>query len=163
MGGLEEGIEKILSLSATDKIALIALIISVVSVILAIYSIVVQRKLNTQNLQAIYFEKIFHEFLLEKIPTVATKITFDSNGRLLSNYRDVNKVMMEMVKKSKYFAYADNDFYCSLKEKTLKLEDELILLANSTIIDMDKQKDELVRIHLLISEIVNFVNKQYCK
>ena len=71
--------------------------------------------------------------------------------------------MMEMIKKAKYFAYANNDFYCSLKEKTLNLEDELITLADSTIKDMDKQKDELVRMHLLISEIVSFVNKHYCK
>ncbi|MBE5868264.1 MAG: hypothetical protein E7293_04795 [Lachnospiraceae bacterium] len=163
MGGLEEIIKKMLSLSVTDKIALLALFISVLSVMLSVYSLIVQRKLNTQNLQAIYFEKIFHEFLLEKIPTVATKLAFGANGRLLPNYKDVNQVMMEMIKKSKYFAYANNDFYCLLKEKTLYLEDELLILANSTIKDMDKQKDELVRIHLLISEIVSFVNQHYCK
>lgn len=50
----------------SDVIALFALIISIISVVFSIVALRIQKKLNTTNLQAIYYEEIFKEYLVKK-------------------------------------------------------------------------------------------------
>lgn len=50
----------------SDKIALGALIISFLSLGFSIAAISIQKKLNTTNLQAIYYEEIFKDYLVKK-------------------------------------------------------------------------------------------------
>lgn len=152
--------DKFINLPATDKIALLALTISVLS---AIHSYRLQKKINAQNLQAVYFEKIFLHYLLKKIPDVVTKLGFDGSGRLKANYREINKTMMNMVREARYFLYANQKFYLELTDKTKALEDALIELSNEKIVFKDEQDRELIRIHLLVGEIISYINKNYCK
>ena len=60
----------------SDKIALGALIISFLSLGFSIAAISIQKKLNTTNLQAIYYEEIFKDYLVKKIPNAARQLTY---------------------------------------------------------------------------------------
>ncbi len=155
--------DKIINLSATDKIALLALLISFLSALLAIYSYRLQKRINVQNLQAVYFEKIFQGYLLKDIPEMVTELGFDGDGKLKKNYRQVNKMMMNMVKDARYFLYANREFYLDLTDKTQALEDALIELSGKSILFKEEQDEELLNIHLLVSEIISCINKHYCK
>lgn len=159
-----EGVWKILQgMSVSDTIALFALLLSVISGILSVKSLRLQKKLNMQNLQAVYFEKIFQEYLLKKIPEAVIKINFSWDGKLRPEYRNVNKVMMDMIKGARYFLYANQNFYIELAEKTKHLEDALLELSNKVIPDKQEQDKELIKIHMLVSEIIGYINNSYCK
>lgn len=157
-----ELISSIIELSATDKIALLAAILSVASLFFSVIVFRKQQKSNIQNLQAVYFNKIFFDYMLEKIPEAAWKLGFDSVGRLNSNYRELNKVMMQMVRDARYYAYADNAFYLGLKEKTQELEDRLLGILNEVVLDREEQNKILVEIHENIAEIIQYINNKYC-
>lgn len=149
--------------TADTIIALAALIISVISIVISCFSLHQDKKLNSQNLQAIYFKELFQEYLINKIPEAALKLNFDNRGKLEPTYREINKVMMGMIKGARYFVFADLDFYSELKIKTQNLEDELAMLSNQTVMDKKAQEQGIIHINKLISEIVEFINKKYCK
>ena len=71
--------------------------------------------------------------------------------------------MVELIKGARYFVFADFDFYSDLKMKSQNLEDELANISNQQIRDKEKQDQAIVHINTLISEIVDFINKKYCK
>lgn len=160
---VEDLLKSIENLSATDKIAMLALIVSVASVIFSIYSIRLQKKLNMQNLQAVYYEKIFNKYLLSEIPTVVTELDFNEKGKLNSYKMEINKTMMRMVRDARYFRYANRTFYFELTKHTQELEDALADLANKVVTDREEKNRELLAIHLLVSEVIACINKYYCK
>ena len=69
------------------------------------------------------------------------QLDFNSNGKLNGNYTKINKVFMEMIRKSGYFKYAKNDFYSELRQKTMDLEDHLLDLAGR-VVPIDQQSCE---------------------
>ncbi len=102
----------------SDKISLVALIVAILSFAISIISIYVQKKLNTINLDAKYYELIFNQFILDKIPNKMSLIKFDSKGKLDSSYKSLNSVMMEMVRKARYFSFVNPKFYKGLSDRT---------------------------------------------
>ena len=85
-------------MSLSDKIALGALILSGIAFLVSVYSIYLQKRLNEINLQAGYFERIFEDYFVRRIPESARKLHFNSDNRLDASYRDLNLVMMHMIK-----------------------------------------------------------------
>ena len=149
--------------SVDTMIAFFALLISSISILISILSIRQQKRMNSQNLQAIYFKELFQDYLINRIPQVALKLGFDNEGRLKHTYREINRTMMEMIKGARYFAFADLDFYNELKMKSQNLEDELANISNQQIKVKEKQDEAIIHINTLISGIVDFINKKYCK
>lgn len=144
-------------------IAIIALIISGISIVISCITLYQEKKMNSQNLQAIYFKELFQEYLMYKIPQAALKLNFDNEGKLTKSYRRINDTMMKMIKGARYFVFADLDFYNELSSKTQYLEDELADLSNQQVRDKWEQDKAIIHINTIISEIVDFINKKYCK
>ena len=152
-----------ISMSLSDKIALGALSLSGIAFLVSVYSIYLQKRLNEINLQAGYFERIFEDYFVRKIPESARKLHFNSDNRLDASYRDLNLVMMHMIKDCAYFDYAKHDFYDKLCEMTKNLEERMINLAGN---DLDSRIEQVKTIHSLrqdLTNIVKFINKNYMK
>ena len=148
----------------SDKIALGALIISFLSLGFSIAAISIQKKLNTTNLQAIYYEEIFKDYLVKKIPNAARKLTY-VNGKLGPSYKQISEILLKMVDDSAYFAYANHEFYAKLRELYTELDDKLGSEAGKNWVSLDSQKMFIYSVNEDIMEIVKFINKNYsyCK
>lgn len=139
-----------------------SLALSIVAIVVSVLALIYEIRFNRSNLQAIYFEQVFGECLKEKIPVVMEQLDFNSNGKLNGNYTKINKVFMEMIRKSGYFKYAKNDFYSELRQKTMDLEDHLLDLAGR-VVPIDQQSSEKVKIHKEVENIFILINRNYHK
>lgn len=151
--------------SISDIIALFALMISVLSVIFSFAALRIQKRLNTTNLQAIFYEEIFKEYLVKKIPESARKLNYGSNGVLGKSYKQINMTFLEMLEKCSYFAYSNNDFYNGLREKCEQLDEKLVIESGKVIHDRNEQKKFIYSVNEDIMDIVRYINKNYsyCK
>lgn len=150
-------------MNLSDKIAMGALIVSIVAFLVSIYSSYLQKRLNEINLQAGYFEKIFEDYFVRQIPKSARKLHFNSENRLDASYKELNLVMMHMIKDCAYFAYAKHDFYDELCEMTKKLEERMINLAGEVEASRDEQVKTIYSLHQDLMDIVKFINRNYMK
>ena len=141
----------------SDKISLVALIVAILSFAISIISIYVQKKLNTINLDAKYYELIFNQFILDKM----SLIKFDSKGKLDSSYKSLNSVMMEMVRKARYFSFVNPKFYKGLSDRTKKLDELLVDISSKTYINIIDQNKEIIRIEDAVSKIITYINKHH--
>ena len=144
----------------SDVIALFALIISIISVVFSIVALRIQKKLNTTNLQAIYYEEIFKEYLVKKIPDAVRKLKYEQ-GHLDGSYREISMTLLKMIDDSAYFAYANNSFYNKLRDLYGVLDEEMIKEASRIGVSRDEQKKFIYSVNVDIQEIVKFINKNY--
>lgn len=118
--------------------ALILSIISFISsLVIAIYEIVENRKINKISLESEYFDSLFKDFLLKKIPSTRIKIQFNSEGNLIDTEEFVS-VLNEIRKNSLYFIYTDKDFYNELKYSLQDLENYILNEENKELIGEDQ-------------------------
>lgn len=153
-------------LNTTEGISnydIVAIIISVVSLVITALSLIMQKRQNITNLQAIYFEEIFKDYFVNKIPDKLRLLSFDSNGKLSKTYRDIIDVFLDMIIDSAYFAYAKKDFYDELQQKTKDLEEKLMSMANNEIYELEQQNAFIYSVHEDAMGIVKYVNKNYHK
>lgn len=106
-------------------ISVIALIISFLAPLFEYWW---SKKLNKINIESEYFDKVYTDFLMIKLPEARLKISYvDNKIKGIDDYIDV---LRDMRKKSIYFKFANNNFYNSLLRKIQELED-LIILGNN--------------------------------
>lgn len=141
-------------------IAGLAFIASLVAIIISVISLRQNKSLNITNLQARYFERIFTEYFVDKIPNAVEKVKFE-NGMLNKKYKILNNTMMDMIGDSKYFAYAKPEFYLEMKKMTIDLEDKLIECASKNVSDKMDQERFIYKIHEEVMKIIKFINKNY--
>ena len=161
---IEELTKAIEQLSSQSNILeYIAIVLSVVAIVISIYAVFVEKKINNANLQSVYFNEIFSEFLKKKIPQAGAKLSFGSNKKLDKSYKQLTKVMFEMIRECGYFIYVKNDFYTQLKELVKDLYEHLVGLAGEIISDREEQRKKLIEVHQKIENIVKTINKEYQK
>ena len=109
-------------MDASDIIAIIALIISVV---VALYDIFIAKRANKTNLNSYYFNEIYREHLIHKIPDSRKYIKIDLNGKLVG-YKKIVQEMKELQTDSLYYKYVDKKYHKKLVEQARKIEDFII-------------------------------------
>ncbi len=158
---LTRAIEKLVPQS--NSLDYIAILFSFIAILISIYGIVIQKKINSANLQSVYFKEIFGEYLKTKVVDSTNKLTFDQNGKLDKSYRKISKVMFSMVREAGYFKYVDNDFYQDLSDMVKALDEYLVSLAAEVVTDREEQGKELILVHKKITDIIQLINKAYQK
>lgn len=147
--------------SVSDAIALGALILSIIAIGISIFALQMEKKLNTINLQAVFFEEIFKIYFIEKIPEAVRKLSFKDNGKLKSSYRELISTLMEMMEQSSYFFYAKREFYDELKKLCMALEDKLVDKSNECVASLIQQNEFIHSVEEDISAIVKCINDNY--
>lgn len=144
------------------RIAAFALIISILSFILSAIALMQNNRINITNLQAEYFKEIFEKYIVDKIPSSASKLEFE-NGKLSKSYRKLNDVIMDMLADAKYYAYAKREFYLELKSMAQCLEDKLISMSGRQVNNTDEQAKFIYDIHCDIMKMIKYINENYHK
>jgi len=144
-----------------------ALIISIVSLLgsfaISIWTFRQNRRLNSINLQSDYYKKIFENYLLKDIPIAVRLIFFKPDGKLDKDYKELNKVLLEMLEDCTYFAYANNVFYEKLRESILEIDDKLVEISGTIVIDSNRQNEFIYSIHQDMQSMIKLINKHYMK
>ena len=110
-------------------IDIMALALSCVAILMSILELVKNDEINKVNLQSVYYQQIFEDYLLNDIPRKITYIDFDDEGKLNEDYRQLTITLMEMLEKCLYFKFANKKFYDRLKDLISELDDELIIIS----------------------------------
>lgn len=108
----------------SDKLAIIAIVISIAS---PIFEYIYNKSINDVNIDTHYFDIVYEEYLLEKIPRYRMQIGRNKNGTM-NGVDEFIDLLRKMRKSSLYFKFANEDFYEEIRRLIQKLEDELIML-----------------------------------
>lgn len=113
-------------------------IIAILAIIISIYTcnsqISFAKTNSVKNLESIYFNAIFKDILIYKIPKAQKKIYINESGKIQDD-SDFIKLLNEIRNKSLYFKYTDKDFYDRLVKKLQDLEDYIVNRGNKQILD----------------------------
>lgn len=113
-------------------------IIAILAIIISIYTcnsqISFAKTNSVKNLESIYFNAIFKDILIYKIPKAQKKIYINESGKIQDD-SDFIKLLNEIRNKSLYFKYTDKDFYDRLVKKLQDLEDYIVTRGNKQILD----------------------------
>ncbi|MBZ9608617.1 hypothetical protein G9F73_012440 [Clostridium estertheticum] len=110
------------------------------------------KKIAEKTLNTKFFEEIYFEYIIIKLPYALSKIQHDE-GRLFENCETAEEIVFTILERSQFYKYFDEKFYNSLKENLIKLDEKLVRMSehsmNSYILDGYKQ------------EIASLTNKFY--
>ena len=141
-----------------DAFEVITIIISIIALIISIASIHQNNKHTHLNLQSRYFEKIFDEYLIKKLPISRQYIQY-INSRLVDANRLID-TLDEMKKSSLYFKYNNENFYKELASKIDHLTSYLTDSSNRTL-DSDEYSEVNMEVKKRIEEIYQIIHKNY--
>lgn len=104
---------------------IISLIALAISVLVAVNEYKRDYEINRTNLESVYFNEIYKEFLLKSIPNARKYIRFDNDG-MLRDTEKMRDLLNQIRHDSLYYFYNDQYYYDSLKTKCQELEDFLL-------------------------------------
>lgn len=106
----------------------VAIIISLAAILLELWG---NQRLNKVNLESRYYDEIYKEYLIMKIPEARNKLVFNNNKILGAD--TLIDVLNEMRRNSIFFKFHNKKFYDSLYGKLQCLEDELVEKSDKTL------------------------------
>lgn len=145
-------------MNSSDIIAVIALVISVAT---AVGDVVANRNINKVNLNSYYFNEIYREHLIAKIPKARKRISLNYNGRLVG-YEDMIQEMKDLQNDSLFYKYNDEKYFAKLKEAAQNMEDFLIAGVGETFVG-EEQTCFMEELHNLMTELYKTLNNQYVR
>lgn len=143
-----------------DVIALLlSLAAIVVSIVVALSEHDLNLKINRINLAATYFDEIYKEHLVYKIPKARRYLRFGLNNKPKDTQYLIDE-LNDIRKESLYFCYVNPKFYNGLVDKLRKLEDYLIVSEDKTFLG-DQQLNFFKQVHYYINEIYKHITAEY--
>ncbi len=143
-----------------DLAALIVAIIAIiVSVIVASIQYNKEVKLTKINLESVYINEIYKEYLITRLPNGRKHLHINPQGKLL--YIDkLTTELNSMRQSSLYYLYNDKDFFDRLKNSCQEMEDYLIDMSSKEILG-EEQTEFYGKIQSQMKEIYRIVNEKF--
>lgn len=116
------------------NIEIVTLLISIVAIVISIAAIKNDKKCNELNLKAIFYNKIFDDFLLEKIPEAILGVEY-KDGKFKDS-KNLDDAIVSLSEKIIYFKYRELEFYNKLNRLICSIDD---LLVQFDEIDMGQE------------------------
>lgn len=139
------------------------IVLSIIAIILSIVSFVFTycqtKRINTKMLKLRFYEKIFDDYLIERIPKARKKIHFSSSTNKLIDAKEMRDVLSDLKLSVLYFKYANNAFYDRLIQLIDDLESYLSIYVNNQEPDNDKQSQVITSIGKKIEGIYSLIDK----
>lgn len=143
-------------------VSIIAVIVSGVSIIVSIISAILaykqQVRLNRINMRAKYFEQIFDDYLIEKIPKARKYLRFEDNK--LVDSEQLCQTLSDLLSSSLYFRYENGEFYKELKKQIQGIEDYVLQCGNQSY-EQEEQGKVFEEIHNRLSNFYKYINDNY--
>ncbi len=140
---------------------LITAILPIVSIVVTIVNCFLlyrqNMRINNIKTKLPIIEKIFDDYLINRIPDARGYIRFNKLGHL-DDYQNYIDVLSAMRNSARYFKYADKSFFDSIKLKTQALEDYLSSCGNKRF-ESEEQADVYNEISRKTGEIYDCINK----
>lgn len=114
-------------MTITDVLAVIAIVISIGTAAIGYYY---DKKINNINIDIQYYDKVYSEYLLERIPECRMRIERKADGSLLG-VDEFIRLLREMRRNSLYFKFANEEFYNEFRRLNQQLEDTLIMAPDN--------------------------------
>ena len=143
-------------------ISIIAAVLSFFSVIVAlgsaIYTLKQNKTLNNINMRAKYFNIIFDDYLITKIPQSRKYLRF-ANNKLVDS-QQLCDTLSDMLNSALYFRYENKEFYTTLKTKVQDIEDYVMNCGNK-IYEQEEQGIVFTTIHNKLADLYKCINDNY--
>ena len=140
-----------------DYAALVISILSIIiSLVLAHFEYKTSVRINTSQLKSVYFNEIFKDHLLNKLPAARYDLTFGRSGELLNLVEFVSEVN-QIRRDSIYYMYEDKEYYDKLVAILQDLEDYVVNAANNTMTN-EKQSEFLIVVHNKTKSLYAHIN-----
>lgn len=136
-------------------LSIIAIVISVITIFIEFYG---NQRVNRINLEANFYEKIYNDFLIDKIPNARNAIAYNNN--IVSGADELIDVLNDMRRKSLFFKYKEEKFYNELCKKLQELENELVKKSDMEL-DNDNFCQFVENIKKALEEIYDIVLCKY--
>lgn len=136
-------------------LSIIAIVISVIAIGFEFFG---SQRINRINLEAKFYEEIYNEFLLEKIPNARNKLTYNNN--ILSGTEDLIDVLNDIRRKSLFFKYRDEKYYENLCKHLQDFEDELVQKSDVSL-DNEQFCKFTKYVNDSLEEIYNIIISKY--
>ncbi|MEI3294302.1 MAG: hypothetical protein V8R99_00565 [Eubacterium ventriosum] len=102
-------------------LSIIAIVISVIAMCSEFFG---SQRISRINLEAHFFEEIYNDYLLDKLPSARNKVTYNNN--IVTGTEELIDVLNEIRRKSIFFKYRDIKFYNNICTHLQSFEDELV-------------------------------------
>lgn len=136
------------------------IIISVVNIIFILLGFKREGNKYLSSLRGIYIEKIFNEYLINKIPETRNKIIYvEKSG--FSSLADLANIISALRKDILYFKYNSEKFYDELDKMLIEFEDFLASKINKKIEIQGDREEIQNNINKYISQIYKRVDTHY--
>ena len=116
-------------------------------------------RINHSNSMAKYFNVIFDDFLIYKIPEARRYIRFEDER--LTDFSKLVDELDNMLKSALYFKYTNREFYRELKCKISDVGNYLADCGNNYRYEQDEQAEEFKQINEKIEAIYKCINDAY--
>lgn len=140
----------------SDYISVIAILVSVITLYRQNST---NKKINSINLNALFFEKLYFENLTYKIPKAQENVRYNPTSKKLEGTEELESILDDISKKARFFRYSDNNFYTKLIEHTELLSD---LYTDYHIIKTKNKYMKFVDEHeKSLTSLYEFILKKY--
>lgn len=143
-------------------ISIIAVVLSFLSVLVALGSAVFayrqNKRLNNINMRAKYFNTIFDDYLITKIPEARKYLRFNNNK--LVDSQKLCDVLTELLNAALYFRYENKEFYNEIKNRIQKIEDYVMECGNKTF-EQEEQGEVFTKIHNNLEALYTCISDNY--
>lgn len=119
--------------------------------------------INRNQLESVYFQKIFFEPLITELPKARKNIFIEAKTGHLKDIDNLSKTINELKKTSVYFLYTNDKFYEKLKGAIEELDDFLISNVDKTVYECKYQSECLQSIDEKMKKIYNVIYEEYTK
>ena len=135
----------------SDILSIIAIFISIG---VPVFEYFYNKKINDINIDAHYFDAVYEEYLLRKIPDFRIKIERKDNGEMVGIDGFIS-LLRDMRKRSLYFKFAKEDFYDEIHSLLQNLEDEFVLLDN--VVSVEEYNKFQTKVDSIIYDIYSCI------
>ena len=142
---------------------MISIIISalalVISTVHACFECWQMKRINDLSLKSKYYNDVFDEYLLNRIPGGRRYIRFNDAGKLV-DVNELTRALDDMMNDALFFKFDNRNFYDELKNQVKKLQDYISVNCNKCT-ERDEQGKVYDAISNMIEEIYKLVGSAY--
>lgn len=144
-------------------LSIIAIILSGISVlafvVLTIKTISQNNKINNINMNARLYDRIFDDFLINRIPKERTYLRFDEENKLVDS-EGFCEALTDLKQSLLYFRYAQNEFYKCICKKIDELEEYIMKKGNERSVQ-EEQGAVFNKIQEYLEDIYETIYSRY--